>query len=178
MKARNIAEQYSQKIAAVHQRLGEEFARGAAQLSIKFKDEAVVRTPVDQGDLRLKWANMPIEKVGSRYIITITNPANYAAFVEFGYMQRPGMILKMREERGKLRFVQFLGYSDNYELGAPSGKAMTDDDGFVVIKTRKRFIEGRFMAREALKITQEKHWPKLRAHILRQLKATMQEGTT
>ena len=170
--SRNIAEQYRRRVEAVHRKLAEEMATAARQLGEKLREETVERTPGDNGDLRDKWAQMPPEKKGDRWIIKITNPAEYAAYVEFGYMQRPGMILKMHEERGKLRFQRFLGYASKYGLGAPTGRVPPDEDGNVVIVTRKYFIEGKFMAREGLKVTQETHWPRLRAYLLRRMRET------
>ncbi len=165
----NLGKQYQKKLKNVHKKLTEEMITVCRQIGEKLRDETVERTPVDQGDLRAKWAVMPVEKKEDKYIIAITNPAKYAAYVEFGYMQRPGMRLKMKEVNGKLRFVQFLGYARQYKLGEPTGKAQPDKDGYIVIITRKRFIPGRFMARDGLKETKEKHWPKARKHLLKKM---------
>lgn len=162
----NMCEQYKKKIEQIHNQIAQDLIIGAKQLGQKLRDEIAGRTPVDMGDLRAKWAVMPVEKQGNRYIIRVTNPAEYAAYVEFGYMQRPGMILKMKEEKGKLRFVKFLGYSAKYGIGDPTGKVKPDADGNYTIITRKRFIKGRFMAREGLKVTKKKHWPKLQKYLL------------
>lgn len=170
MKTNNMGEAYKRKVEAIHRMMAEEMIKLSMQLGQKFRDEAAVRTPVDQGDLRAKWAVMPVEKKENKYIIAITNPAEYAAFVEFGYMQRPGMILRMKEIQGKLRFIEFLGYSKTYKTGEPTGKVQPDAKGEVVIVTRKRFIEGRFMARAALDEMKKTHWPKAKKHLLKQMK--------
>lgn len=170
MKPKNIVAQYKKNIEKIHAQIAKELIIGAMQLGQKLRDEIAERTPVDMGDLRAKWAVMPVEKQGNRYIIRVTNPAEYAAYVEFGYMQRPGMILKMIEEKGKLRFVKFLGYSAKYGIGDPTGKVEPDKDGYYTIITRKRFIKGQFMAREGLKVTKEKHWPKLEKYLLKRIK--------
>ena len=172
MKSNNLGELYKKKVEAVHRQLAQEMVTISKQLGVKFRDEAAVRTPVDMGDLREKWAVMPVEKKEDKYIISITNPAEYAAYVEFGYMQRPGMILKMKEVKGKLRFIKFLGYSAKYGLGDPKGKAKPDEDGNIVIITRKRFIKGRFMAREALEDMKKKHWPRAKKYLLTKMKKT------
>lgn len=166
----NLGEMYKRKVEAIHRQMAEEMVTIAKQLGQKFRDEAAVRTPVDQGDLREKWAVMPVEKKENKYIITITNPAEYAAYVEFGYMQRPGMILRMKEIRGKLRFIEFLGYSKTFKMGEPTGKAQPDEKGEVIIITRKRFIEGRFMARDALEEMNKTHWPKAKKYLLTKMK--------
>ncbi len=177
MKKGNIAGEYRKKVLAIHRKIAGELVRAAKQLGQVLLDETRERTPADQGDLRMKWAQMPVEKKGDRYFIKITNPAQYAAFVEFGYMQRPGMILKMKEDgKGRLRFVEFLGYSAKYGLGEPTGKVPPDKDGYVTIITRKRFIAGRFMAREGLRVTKETHWPQLKRYILARMKKTWGEG--
>lgn len=170
MKGRNIITDYRRRIEAMHREIADEMVAAARQLGEVLLGETKQRTPVDMGDLRAKWAAMPVERIGQRYIIRITNPAEYAAYVEFGYMQRPGMILKMRESAGRLRFVKFLGYARAYRLGDPTGKVPPDEDGFVTIITRKRFIKGRFMAREGLKVTAEKHWPRLKSYLLGRMK--------
>ena len=163
---------YKRKVETIHKQLAQEMVTISKQLGETFVTETKERTPVDMGDLRAKWAAMPVEKKGDKYIIKITNPAEYAAYVEFGYMQRPGMILKMKEVKGKLRFVKFLGYSQKYGLGDPTGKAEPDEDGNVVIVTRKRFIKGRFMARDALEVMKKKHWSKAKKYLLTQMKKT------
>lgn len=169
---RNFCQAYKNKVEAIHQQLTQDMVIISKQLAVKFRDEAAMRTPVDMGDLRAKWAIMPVNKIKNEYIISITNPAEYAAYVEFGYMQRPGMILKMKEERGKLRFLNFLGYSQKYKMGDPTGKAKPDEEGNVVIVTRKRFIKGRFMARGALEEMKTKHWPGAKKYLLAKMKAT------
>lgn len=176
MSKKNIAAQYKKKIEDIHKKLAEEMVTASKQLGQKLRDETATRTPVDMGDLRAKWAIMPVEKKGNKYIISITNPAEYAAYVEFGYMQRPGMILKMREEKGKLRFVEFLGYSKKYKLGDPTGKAEPNEKGELIIVTRKRFIKGRFMAREGLEETKRTHWPKLKKYLLAKMKKIWEDG--
>lgn len=175
MKNNNLAKLYKKKVEAVHRQITLDMVTISKQLGVKFRDEAAARTPVDMGDLKQKWAMMPVEKIENKYIISIANPAKYAAYVEFGYMQRPGMILKMKEVKGKLRFIKFLGYSAKYRLGDPTGKAKPDEDGNIVIVTRKRFIKGRFMAREALEEMKEKHWPKAKKHLLTKMKKTWEE---
>lgn len=156
MKTANAGELYKKKIEKLRRTLPELYARISEKLQEEMLAETIERTPGDEGDLRDSWAAMPIEKSGTKYMIKITNPKEYAAYVEFGYMQRPGMILKMKEVKGKLRFVKFLGYSAKYGLGDPTGKVPTDEDGNVVIVTRKRFIKGHFMARDALDVMKEK----------------------
>lgn len=170
MKKGNLGKMYKRKVEAIHRQLAQEMITISKQLGETFVTETKEKTPVDMGDLRAKWAVMPVEKKQDKYIIKITNPAEYAAYVEFGYMQRPGMILKMKEVKGKLRFIKFLGYAKNYKLGDPTGKAPTDEDGNVVIVTRKRFIKGRFMARDALDIMKKKHWPKAKQYLLKRMK--------
>lgn len=172
MKTNNLGEMYKKKIEAMHSRMAQDMMTISAQLGQKFRDEAAIRTPVDQGDLREKWATRPVERKGNKYIISITNPAEYAAYVEFGYMQRPGMILKMKAVKGKLRFIQFLGYAKSFKLGDATGKAKPDNRGELVIITRKRFIKGRFMARGALEEMKKTHWPKAKKYLLAKMKKT------
>ena len=81
----------------------------------------------------------------------------------------------MKEEKGKLRFIKFLGYSKKYRLGDPTDKVEPNEKGEVIIVTRKRFIKGVFMAREALEVTKEKHWPKLKKRMLARMKKAWED---
>jgi hypothetical protein len=107
------------------------------------------KTPVDYGILREGWSYR-ISTEGDNIIITVHNPADYAANVEYGYQQLPGMILKMRHERGKLRFVQFLGRTFAFGRGESSNRQEADDDGNFVIVTRDRFIPGHHMMKDSV----------------------------
>ncbi|MCK9453275.1 MAG: hypothetical protein M0Q90_16380 [Bacteroidales bacterium] len=116
------------------------------------------RTPVDYGALRLGFDDSNAKKIGNVYKFNIentatskgANPALYAAHIEWGYKQKPGMILKMRMESGRLRFVEFMGYSFAYGTGDPTGKAEPDEDGNYIIVTRKRDIKGKHMVKDSL----------------------------
>lgn len=150
MSGRNFAEAYKKRVEALNNALPSLFIRYSKHIAGEFLAEVKKRTPVDYGALRNAWSLDPISKVGNKYIIRVVNPQKYAPFIELGYAQRPGMILKMRMERGKLRFKAFLGYSYTYGIGDPKGKAEPDENGDYIICTRKRFIPGHFMARDGL----------------------------
>lgn len=147
----NAADLYKKRLESLRAKLPDIYVDYSKRIGLEFVEEVRKRTPEDYGELRAAWAQMPVEKKENRYIITITNPQKYAAFVEFGYAQRPGMILKMRMERGRLRFQKLIGYAKNYKVGDPKGKVQPDENGDYYICTRKRFIPGKFMAREGLK---------------------------
>lgn len=109
------------------------------------------RTPVDQGALRAAFqtdSTMAIN--GNTATITVHNSESYASHIEWGYQQKPGMILKMRMEAGRLRFVEFLGYSFAYGKGDPTGKQEPDEDGNYTIVTRKRDIPGVHMLKDSM----------------------------
>ena len=42
------------------------------------------------GTLRGAWMIQPIEKQGDQYIVTVSNPTQYASYVEYGHRQTPG----------------------------------------------------------------------------------------
>lgn len=111
------------------------------------------RTPVDYGVLREGWAqNSTINIVDGKAHFVIYNPADYAAHVEYGHIQKPGMKLKMKFERGKWRFAEFLGYTIPYGIGEPEIKSdqQPDEDGCITIVTKKRKIPGVFMMRDSV----------------------------
>ncbi len=120
------------------------------------------RTPVDFGVLREGFAqNSSIATTGEKVVFTVYNPSDYAAHVEYGYHQKPGMILKMKMDKGRLRFVEFMGWSRKYGVGDPTGKAEPDENGFYTIVTRKRLIPGRHMVADSVSELQKelpKRW--------------------
>lgn len=150
MQTDNFFKAYRKITQTAAEALPSLFSAYAQHLGVQFVGELKTRTPVDYGNLRNAWALLPLQKSGNKYVIKAANPMEYGAFIEFGYTQRPGMILKMQDARGKLRFLAFLGYSPNYGIGASNRKKEPNEDGEVVICTRKRMIPGRFMARESL----------------------------
>lgn len=134
----------------------DQFCREAYQGLISAVKE---RTPVDYGVLRSAFeSDSTASKRGNVYTISVantakskgSNPAMYASHIEWGYQQKPGMILKMRMERGRLRFVAFLGYSFAYGKGEPTGEAEPDSDGNYVIVTRKRDVKGHHMLKDSI----------------------------
>lgn len=150
MSNANFAEVYKQRIEALNKALPTLFMRYSSHIAHEFLAEVKKRTPVDYGALRNAWSLDPITKQGKNYIIRVVNTQKYAPFIELGYAQRPGMLLRMRMKRGRLRFEEFLGYSHKYGVGDPTGKVEPDENGDYYICTRKRFIKGRFMARDGL----------------------------
>lgn len=108
-------------------------------------------TPVDFGVLREGWSrHSAMENQGEKIIFHIYNPADYAAHVEYGYHQKPGMILQMEMRMGRLRFVKYLGHTFKVGSGDPTGKAEPDDNGLYTIVTRKRYIPGHHMLKDSV----------------------------
>ena len=122
------------------------------------------RTPVDYGFLRTAFSSssrvdffergamITIDAKGSKGTDEVSgavrNPADYAAHVEYGYDQRPNMIIKMKFVRGRYRFAGYFGMS--------KGRKNDDDeerdpepDEFVFV-TKARHIPGRFMVRNSI----------------------------
>ena len=109
------------------------------------------RTPVDFGVLREGWAqHSTMENSGEKVVFHIYNPADYAAHVEYGYHQKPGMILQMEMRMGHLRFVKYLGQTENYGTGESSNQAKPDKNGIYTIVTRKRYIPGHHMLKDSV----------------------------
>ena len=109
------------------------------------------RTPVDFGVLREGWAkHSTMVATGEKVIFTIYNPADYAAHVEYGYHQKPGMILQMEMSNGHLRFVKYLGQTEKYGTGESSNQVKPDKNGMYTIVTRKRYIPGHHMVKDSI----------------------------
>ena len=155
-KSGNFARTYAGMMKTLSQNLHTLHIGFANHIGVELISEIKQRTPVDYGNLRNAWILEPVRKTGNKYIIQALNPQKYAAYIEFGYMQRPGMLLRMRMERGKLRFQEMLGYSFAYGLGEPTGKAEPDENGDYIICTRKRFIPGHFMGRQGLAVVEKR----------------------
>lgn len=109
------------------------------------------RTPVDFGVLREGWArHSTLECTDGKVVFHIYNPADYAAHIEYGYHQKPGMILQMEMRQGRLRFVKYIGHTFKVGTGAPTGKAEPDENGIYTIVTRKRYIPGHHMVKDSV----------------------------
>ena len=109
------------------------------------------RTPVDFGVLREGWSrHSTIEATDGKVVYHICNPADYAAHVEYGYHQKPGMILQMEMSKGRLRFVKYLGQTGNYGTGESSNQVKPDKNGMYTIVTRKRYIPGHHMVADSI----------------------------
>lgn len=116
--------------------------------------EVKEHTPVDYGALREAFeAHSSIDETGTGYVLRIVNPADYALHLEWGYLQKGGMVLQMRMERGRLRFKRFLGWAKQFKTGEPTGKAQPDEHGNYVIVTRERHIPGVHMVANAMRKT-------------------------
>ena len=57
---------------------------------IRCKAKAEKRTPVDSGQLRQNYVMGDVAKRGFNYTIDISNPVEYAEYVEFGHRQEVG----------------------------------------------------------------------------------------
>lgn len=96
------------------------------ELAARLLALVIPRTPVGQyppetgkngGTLRRGWTagkeitprayakSLPIEKLGSYYIIRVINPVKYASYVEFGHRQTPGRFVPAIGKRLKQGWV-------------------------------------------------------------------------
>ena len=57
----------------------------AKELAARLMRSVVKRTPVDSGNLRRGWFTGEIKKSGNSYIIEVSNPVDYASYVEYGH---------------------------------------------------------------------------------------------
>lgn len=74
------------------QRLESDFDQFLRQFLLKQALDALAKTkdntPVDTGLLRASWTISEVQRVGNGLVITISNPTEYASFVEYGHMTR------------------------------------------------------------------------------------------
>ena len=74
------------------QRLESDFDQFLRQFLLKQALDALARTkdntPVDTGLLRASWTIGEVQRVGNSLVVAISNPTEYASFVEYGHMTR------------------------------------------------------------------------------------------
>lgn len=71
---------------ALDERVIERFIRDfLLEMAMRSLRKIKKRTPVDTGQLRRSWEVGKVEKKGNVYEITIVNPTEYAAYVEYGH---------------------------------------------------------------------------------------------
>lgn len=80
------------KLQQQMQRMESEFDQFLRQFLLKQALDALARTkantPVDTGLLRDSWTIGEVQRVGNGLVVTISNPTEYASFVEYGHMTR------------------------------------------------------------------------------------------
>lgn len=76
-----------------------------SELAARYIRHVKQLTPVDSGQLRKGWSMQNTELDGSR-AITITNPTEYAEYVEYGHLQEPGRYVPKLGKRLKKSWVK------------------------------------------------------------------------
>lgn len=92
---------FSDKIQKLDDVQKDEFLKSCAkELAARLLAKVIKRTPSDSGTLRRGWTggknqnasayanSLSIKHVGNKYIIDITNPVEYASYVEYGHRTR------------------------------------------------------------------------------------------
>lgn len=69
-----------------------------------FLNQVSLRTPVDTGNLRENWKCISFVSTGDLMLL-ISNPVEYASFVEYGHLQHPGQYVPKIGRRLKASFV-------------------------------------------------------------------------
>ena len=54
------------------------------------ENKFLVMSDKEGGTLRDAWTSSEVRKEGANYVIEITNPSEYASYVEYGHRQQPG----------------------------------------------------------------------------------------
>ena len=80
------------KLQQQMRRMESEFDQFIRQFLLKQALDALARTkantPVDTGLLRDSWTIGEVQQIGNSLVVTISNPTEYASFVEYGHMTR------------------------------------------------------------------------------------------
>ncbi|KNY26327.1 HK97 gp10 family phage protein [Pseudobacteroides cellulosolvens] len=134
---------FIQNFEKLSQTIDVEIEKFFYEIALKALARTKKRTPVLTGDLRKQWVLSNIQRNGNNLTVILSNPLDYASYVEFGH--RVDKHYVPGEWKGK-RFV----YNPNSNKG-------------VVMGTKTAWIEGKFMATISLKEIQEsipKEWDK------------------
>lgn len=92
---------FTKKIEKLNNQQKEEFLEACCkELAARLLAKVIKRTPADSGTLRRGWTggrkqnasayadSISVEKIGNKYHIDITNPVEYASYVEYGHRTR------------------------------------------------------------------------------------------
>lgn len=92
---------FAKKIEKLNNQQKEDFLEACCkELAARLLAKVIKRTPLDSGTLRRGWTggrnqnasayvdSISVEKIGNKYHIDITNPVEYAAYVEYGHRTR------------------------------------------------------------------------------------------
>lgn len=93
--------EFTKKIEKLNNQQKEEFLESCCkELAARLLAKVIKRTPADSGTLRRGWTggrkqnasayadSISVEKIGNKYHIDITNPVEYASYVEYGHRTR------------------------------------------------------------------------------------------
>ena len=70
------------------------------------ENKFLVMSDKEGGTLRDAWTSSEVRKEGANYVIEITNPSEYASYVEYGHRQQPGRYVPAIEKRLKKGWVK------------------------------------------------------------------------
>lgn len=93
--------EFTKKIEKLNDQQKDEFLQSCCkELAARLLTKVIKRTPVDTGTLRRGWTagenksasayanSLNVTKVGDKYHIDITNPVEYASYMEYGHRTR------------------------------------------------------------------------------------------
>lgn len=70
------------------------------------ENKFLVMSDKEGGTLRDAWTSSEVRKEGANYVIEITNPSEYASYVEYGHRQQPGRYVPAIGKRLKKGWVK------------------------------------------------------------------------
>lgn len=70
------------------------------------ENKFLVMSDKEGGTLRDAWTSSEVRKEGTNYVIEITNPSEYASYVEYGHRQQPGRYVPAIGKRLKKGWVK------------------------------------------------------------------------
>ena len=127
--------EFAEKLERLSLTIDVEIEKFFYEMALKALSRTKKRTSVLTGDLRKQWMLSQIRKNGSNLEITLSNPLEYASWVEFGHRVKKHFV------PGRWQGNRFI-YNPDSETGVMMG-----------VKTS--WVEGKFMATISLKEIQD-----------------------
>jgi Bacteriophage HK97-gp10, putative tail-component len=111
-------ESLAAQVEALQNRQQQFLTQFLIEMGLRVLAKTKKRTPVDEGELRRKWAISDVHRRGDELYIVLSNPMEYASFVEHGHMIIKGQRFKVRKgpAKGQWRTTKATRWWEGYHM--------------------------------------------------------------